>query len=113
VRPAQLANQRLDLGQDPPRMLSGRVGPVGQAIKTLSPITGHPTMHGLPDDAVSFGDFDDRSARQDLQHGTVSLLDHIQFPKHERERRASSEATVLHIKRSRPHLAILSCSGVA
>jgi hypothetical protein len=101
VGPAQLANQRLDLGRDPPRVLPGRVGPVSQAIKTLSPVPGHPPVHSLPDHAVSLGDLDDRSPRQDLHNGAVSLLDHVQLPKHERECHASSGATVSHIKRSR------------
>jgi hypothetical protein len=70
-------------------VLHGRVGPVSQAIKTLSPVPGHPAMHGLPGDAVSFGDLDDRSARQHLHNGAVSLLDHVQLPKHERERHTS------------------------
>ena len=82
-------------------MLPGRVGPVSQPIKTLSPVPGNPAMHGLAGHTVSFGDFDDRSAGQDLQHGTVSLPDHVQLPKHERECHASSDAPVSHIKRSR------------
>jgi hypothetical protein len=75
------------------------VGPVSQAIKTLSPVPDNPTMHGLTDDAISFGDFDDRIPGQDLQNGAISLLDHVQLPKHERERHRSSGATVSHIKR--------------
>ena len=82
-------------------MVPGRVGPVSQAIKTLGPVPGHPAVHGLPDHSVSFGDLDDRSPGEDLHNGAVSLLDHVQLLKHERERRASSEATVSHIKRSR------------
>src|SRR5262249_2599056 len=101
VRPAQLANQRLRLRRDPPRVLPGRVGPVSQAIQALSPVPGHPAVHGLPDDAVSLGDLDNRSAGQYLHNSAVSLLDHVQLPKHERECRASSGATVSHIKRSR------------
>jgi len=77
------------------------VGPVSQAIQTLSPVPGNPAVHRLPDNAVSLGDLNNRSSGQDLQHGTVSLLDHVQLPKHERECHASSEATVSHIKRSR------------
>jgi hypothetical protein len=77
------------------------VRPVSQAIKTLSPIPGNPAVHGLPGDTISLGDLDDRSAGQDLHNGAVSLLDHVQLPKHERECHASSEATVSHIKRSR------------
>src|SRR5262249_16957924 len=38
VGSSQLANRRLGLRGDPPRVLSGRVGPVSQAIKTLSPV---------------------------------------------------------------------------
>ena len=101
VGPAQLANQRLSLRRDPPRMLSGRVGPVSQAIQALSPVPGQPAMHGLPGNAVTLGDLDDRSPGQDLHNGAVSLLDHVQLPKHERERHTSSGATVSHIKRSR------------
>jgi hypothetical protein len=101
VGPAQLANQRLSLRRDPPRVLSGRVRPVSQAIQTLSPVPGKPTVHGLPGHTVSFGDLDNRSPGQDLHNGAVSLLDHVQLPKHERERHTSSGATVSHIKRSR------------
>jgi hypothetical protein len=72
--------------------------PVSQAIKTLSPVPGHPTVHRLPGNAVSLGDLDDRSPGQDLHNGAVSLLDHVQLPKHERERHTSNEATVSHIK---------------
>jgi hypothetical protein len=88
------------------------VGPVSQAIQTLSPVPGNPPVHGLPDDAVSLGHLDNRNAGQDLQHGTVSLLDHVQLPKHERERRASSGATVSHIKRSRANLSALPCEDL-
>jgi hypothetical protein len=75
--------------------------PGSQAIKTLSPVPGHPAVHRLPGNAVSLGDLDHRSPGQDLHNGAVSLLDHIQLPKHEWERHASSGATVSHIKRSR------------
>jgi hypothetical protein len=81
VGPAQLANQRLNLRRNPPRMLPGRMRPVSQAIKTIRPVPGKSTMHGLPGDAVSFGDLDDRSPGQDLHNGAVSLLDHVQLPK--------------------------------
>ena len=72
--------------------------PVRQAIQTLSPVPGNPPVHGLPCDAVSFGDLDDGSPGQDLHNGAVSLLDHVQLPKHERERRTSSGADPSHIK---------------
>jgi hypothetical protein len=101
MRPAQLANQRLDLRRDPPRVLPGRMRPVSQAIQTLSPVPDHPTMHGLPGNAIPLGDLDHRSTGQDLHNGAVSLLDHVQLPKHERECHASNGATVSHIKRSR------------
>jgi hypothetical protein len=101
VGSSQLTYQRLSLRRDPPRVPPGRVGPVSQAIQTLSPVPGNPAVHCLPDNAVSFGDLDHRSAGQDLQNGAVSLLDHVQLPKHEWERHPSSGATVSHIKRSR------------
>jgi hypothetical protein len=111
VGPAQLADQRLSLRHNLPRMLPGRVGPVSQAIKTLSPVPGHPAMNGLPDDAVSLGDFNHWSPGQDLQNRAVSLLDHVQLPKHERERHRSSGATVSHIKRSRAMESPDSCDN--
>ena len=101
MRPAQLANQRLSLRGDPPRVLPGRVRPVRQAIQALSPVPGNPPVHGLPHDAISLGHLDNRSAGQHLHNGAISLLDHVQLPKHERECHASSDATVSHIKRSR------------
>jgi len=101
MRPAQLANQRFHFRPDPPRVLPGRVRPVSQAIQALSPVPGHPPVHGLPGDAIPLSDLDDRSPRQDLHNGAVPLLDHVQLPKHERECHASSGATVSHIKRSR------------
>ena len=58
-------------------------------------------MHGLPDDAIPFSNLNDRSPGQDLHNGAVSLLEHVQLPKHERECHPSSGATVSHIKRSR------------
>ena len=102
--PAQLANQRLSLRRDPPGVLPGCVQPVHQAIKTLSPVPGHPPVHGLPGNAIPLGDLNHRSPGQHLHNGAVSLLDHIQLPKHERECHASSGATVSHIKRSRAAL---------
>jgi len=104
VGPAQLTNQRLDLGRDPPRMPPGRMRAVSQAIKTLSPVPGHPPVHGLPGNAIPLGDLNHRSPGQHLHNGAVPLLDHIQLPKHERECHASSGATVSHIKRSRAAL---------
>jgi hypothetical protein len=73
---------------------------VRQALDAISPIPGQPAVHGLPGDAIPLGDLDDRSPGQDLHNGAIPLLDHIQLPKHERERHTSNEATVSHIKRS-------------
>jgi len=42
-------------------------------------------------------DLNDRDPRQDLQHGPVALLHHIQLPKQEREHCPSSAATGSHI----------------
>jgi hypothetical protein len=58
-------------------------------------------MHRLAGHPIALGDLGHRNPRQDLQHRAVSLLDHVQLPKHERERHRSSGATVSHIKRSR------------
>jgi hypothetical protein len=44
------------------------VGPVSQAIEAHSPVPGNPPVHGLPGDAVSFSDLDDRSTGQDLHN---------------------------------------------
>jgi hypothetical protein len=100
VRPPQLADQSLDLGADPPRMLFRRMGPVGQAGDAVSAIPRHPPVHRLPGHAIPLGDLDRRNPGQHFQHGPVPLLDHVQLPKHERERHRSSGATVSHIKRS-------------
>jgi len=101
MRPAQLADHRLDISGDPPRMRDRGVRAVSQPWDSVCPVAGHPPVHGLAGHAISLGDFHDRDARQDFQHGPVSLLDHVQLPKHERERHRSSGATVSHIKRSR------------
>jgi hypothetical protein len=74
---------------------------VSQASHTAIPVTGYPPVHGLPGRPKAFGDLSYRDAIQNLQHGLVSLLDHVQLPKHERECHASSGATMSHIKRSR------------
>jgi hypothetical protein len=60
-------------------------------------------MHSLQD-AISFGDLDDRSAGHDLQNGAVSLLDHLLLPEHERERHRSNGATLSHIKPTRAEI---------
>jgi hypothetical protein len=95
-----LQRNALDLSADPPRMLLRRMRPVSQADNTAAPITGDPPVHGLPGHSEAFGDLGYRDAIPYLQHGLVSLLDHVHLPKHERECHASSEATVSHIKRS-------------
>ena len=75
--------------------------PFSQPSDSFQPIARHPPVHCLPGHPITLGDLNNRDTGKDLQHGPVSLLDHIQLPKHERERRASSGATVSHIKRSR------------
>ena len=44
MRPSQVANYRLDLGADPPRMRLRRVRPVSQPVKTALAVTGHPPV---------------------------------------------------------------------
>jgi hypothetical protein len=100
MRGAQLTDHRLDFCADPPRMLFRRVRSVSQASDTAIAVPGHPAMHRLTGHSEAFRDLSYRDAIQDVQHGLVSLLDHIQLPKHERECHASSEATMSHIKRS-------------
>jgi hypothetical protein len=71
---------------------------VGQARDPISLIPRHPPVHRLPSNAMPLGDLDRRKHGQHFRHGPVPLLDHVQLPKHERERHRSSGATVSHIK---------------
>jgi hypothetical protein len=101
VSSAQIANQRLSLRGDPPRCCLGAWDRLARPSGLSARYRATQRRTGLPDNAVSFSDRDDRSPGQDFQNGAVSLLDHVQLPKHDRERRASSGAAVSHIKRSR------------
>jgi hypothetical protein len=56
--------------------------PVSQAFNTALPVTGHPPVHGLAGHPEALRDLGYRGAIQDLQHGLVSLLDHVQLPEH-------------------------------
>ena len=82
MRPSQVANYRLHLGADPPRMRLRRMRPVSQPVKTALAVTGHPPVHRLAGHPEALGDLSYRDAIQDLQHGLVSLLNHVQLPKH-------------------------------
>jgi len=64
ARPAQLAEQRLDLSGDAPHMLSKRVRPAREAGDAVRPVTGHPPVHRLAGHAIPFGDLDHRDAGQ-------------------------------------------------
>ena len=48
-------------------------------------------MHTLAADPVSIGDLGHRNTGYYLEYCAVSLLNHTQRPKHERERQASSD----------------------
>jgi hypothetical protein len=109
VCPAQLADHRLDLAADLPRMMGRGMGAIRQPGDSFHPIARDPPVHRLPGHPVTLGDLNDRDPGKDLQDSPVSLLDHIQLPKHERERHASSGATVSHIKRSRTRDKRRSC----
>jgi len=82
MRTAQITDQRFHLRADPPRMRLRRVRPVSQAIKTAIPVTGYPPVHSLASHSEALRDLSYRDAIQNLQHGLVSLLDHVPLPKH-------------------------------
>ena len=82
MRAAQVTDHRLHLGAYPPRMRLRRVRAVSQAIKPLVPITRHPPVHSLAGHPEPLGDLGYRDAIKDFQHGPISLLDHVQLPKH-------------------------------
>jgi hypothetical protein len=100
VRGAQLADHRLDLGAQLPRVRLRRVGAVSQPGQPALAVTGHPAVHRLAGHPEPLGHLSDRNAVKNLKNSLVPLLDHVQLPKHERECHPSSEAVVSHIKRS-------------
>ena len=59
-------------------MLPGRVRPVSQAIKTLSPVPGHPPVQRRPVHTYASGYFDNVSAIQDRPDRIQALLDNRQ-----------------------------------
>ena len=82
VRGAQVADHRLDLGADPPRVRLRRVRAVSQPVESALAVTGHPAVHRLAGHPEPLGDLSDRGAVKDLKHCLVPLLDHVQLPKH-------------------------------
>jgi hypothetical protein len=108
---AQLATQRLSLRGDPPRVLSGRVGPVSQPGDPIDLISRNPRVDCLAGHAIPLGHLDNRRARQHFNHGTLSLLGHVRLPRHEWERRPSNGATVPHFKRSRARRMPATCDN--
>jgi hypothetical protein len=82
VRRTQVTDHRLDFCADSPWMLFRGMRPVSQAANSGVAVTGYPAMHRLPGHPETLGDLSDRDAIQDFQHGPVSLLDHVQLPKH-------------------------------
>jgi hypothetical protein len=82
MRGAQVADHRLDLGTDPPRMRLRRMRSVSQAVKPAGPVTSHPPVHRLTSHPGPLSNLSYRDAVQDLQNSLVPLLDHVQLPKH-------------------------------
>src|SRR5215472_9614055 len=78
MRATQVADNRFHLGADPPWMCLRRMRPVSQAVNTAIAVTRHPAMNGLASHSETLRDLGYRDAVQDLQHGLVSLLDHVQ-----------------------------------
>jgi hypothetical protein len=50
--------------------------------KSAIPVPGHPPVHRPPGHPEPLGNFRHRDTVKDLKHGPVSLLDHVQLPKH-------------------------------
>jgi len=91
VRPAQLADRRLQLGRDLPRMSMDLVAAVFQARRSFVPVAHQPGMHALTAYPVPIGDLGHRNPGQHFQHGPVSLLSHAQLPQHERSVKHQAE----------------------
>jgi hypothetical protein len=82
VRGPQVAYHRLYLSADPPGMRRRRVGPVSRPLESVLAVTGQPAVHRLASYPEPLRNLSDRSAVQNLKNGLVSLLDHVQLPKH-------------------------------
>ena len=82
LRCSQVADHRLDLGADPPGMRLRCVRPVSQPVQAAFAVAGHPAVHRLAGYPEPLRNLGDRSAVQDFKHCLVSLLDHVQLPKH-------------------------------
>ena len=82
MRTAQVTDQRLQFRADPPRMRFRRMRPISQALNTAVAVTSHPPVHRLAGHPETLSDLGNRNAIKDLKNGTVSLLDHVQLPKH-------------------------------
>jgi hypothetical protein len=85
MRAAQLADRRLLIWRDLPRMLMNLVTAIRQAGWSLSPVPAQPGMYALAADSVPVGDFGHRHSGDDFEYSPVSLLGHAQLPQHERE----------------------------
>ena len=82
VRGAQIADHRLDLGADPPRVRRRRMRAVGQPVQPALAVSGNPPVHRLAGHPEPLGHLRNRDAVQNLKHSLISLLDHVQLPKH-------------------------------
>lgn len=82
VRDAQVADHRLDVRAYPPWVRLRGTGAVSQPVQSALAITVHLAVDRLAGYPEPLRDFSDRSALKDLKDSPVSLLDHVQLPKH-------------------------------
>src|SRR6516225_4679487 len=120
MRPAQLADQRLDLSIQLPGLIAGPVRMIGQPRRAFPLITAKPAVHSLTGHPIPAGHLSDRRPGYDLHDGVIALLHDAQLHEHGpatscRELRhggacpggrcqASGEANVSTISRSRTKL---------
>ena len=91
MRPAQLADHRLQLRRDLPRMGMHLMAAIRQARRALDPVADQPGMHALAAHPVPIGHLGHRNPGQHFQHRPVSLLGHAQLPQHERSVKHQTE----------------------
>ena len=111
MSPAQLADNRLQLGRDLPLMRVHLMAAISQAERPFLPVTAQPGVHALAADTKALSNLSRRRSHHHFQHRPVPLPGHAQLPQHERKCQASSEAGVSNIKRDNAmsHCLITRC----
>ena len=82
MRPAQPADQRLDLSIQLPGLKAGPVRVIGQPRRAFPLITTQPAMHSLTGHPIPAGHLGDRRTRYDLHDGVIALLHDAQLHEH-------------------------------